>query len=344
MSRKDKDKKDKDKQKEELSKILPKPLNIRDYEMSKTIGIGSHSIIKLAKTQQSNKFYAIKKMKKTEIIELGLVDRVWHEIKALGTAESLYLEKFQGFGLDDKYIYIVTELLSGGSLFDLLRKETKLPFPQTLNYAGQVVVMLETLHAKNIIYRDLRPENLLMDYKGFLRLIDFGFAKVLTENKTYTVCGIPEYLAPEIILNIGYGKEADWWAFGCLVYELMVGLSPFYESDPILIFKRIIKGDVKFPPNFAPCAKSLIKHCLERDIGKRYGSLTRGITDIKGHRFFTGFDWNGCAKQRGKQLYVPNLSNADDLSLLNIINDEEEEAHAVISDKDLFEDWVKKKN
>ena len=339
MSRKDKEKH----KKEEFSKILPKPINMREYEMSKTIGIGSHSIIKLAKTQQSNKFYAIKKMKKSEIVELGLVDRVWHEIKSLGLAESLYLEKFQGFGLDDKYIYIVTELVNGGSLFDLLRKETKFSFPQVLNYAGQVVVMLETLHAKKIIYRDLRPENLLIDYKGFLRLIDFGFAKV-TENKTYTVCGIPEYLAPEILLNIGYGKEVDWWAFGCLVYELLVGLSPFYENDPILIFKRIIKGDVKFPPNFAPCAKSLIKHCLERDIGKRYGSLIRGIGDIKGHRFFAGFDWNGCAKQRGKQLYTPNISSGDDLSLLNIINDEEEEARPVISEKDWFEDWIAKKN
>jgi serine/threonine protein kinase len=88
------------------------------------------------------------------------------------------------------------------------------------------------------------------------------------------------------LLNIGYGKEVDWWAFGCLIYELLVGLSPFYENDPILIFKRIIKGDVKFPLNFSPCAKSLIKHCFERDLGKRCGSLIRGIGDIKGHRFF----------------------------------------------------------
>ena len=335
-------KKDKEKEKD-LSKNLPKPLNIKDYEMSKIIGIGSHCVIRLAKTQQSNKFYAIKKIKKSEIIELGLVDRIWHEIKALSLSESLYIEKYQGFALDEKYIYIVTELITGGCLFDYLRNEKKFSFPQTVNYAGQIVIMLETLHSKNIIYRDLRPENFLIDYKGFLRMIDFGFAKV-TENKTYTICGIPEYLAPEIILNIGYGREVDWWAFGCLVYEFLVGLSPFHEKDPIVSFKRILKGDLKFPSNFAPCAKSLIKHCLERDIGKRYGCLSRGVGDIKGHRFFAGFDWNGCAKQRGKQTYVPNLSNADDLTLLTIINEEEEEAMPVLSEKDLFEDWIKKKN
>ena len=200
--------------------------------------------------------------------------------------------------------------------------------------------MIDALHAKKIIYRNLRPENLLIDHKGYLKLIDFSLAKVC-EGKTYTVCGIPEYLAPEIILNIGHGKEVDWWAFGCLLYEFLVGLTPFYENDPILIFKRILKGDVKFPSNFPPSAKSLIKHLLERDIGKRYGCLNRGIADIKGHRFYAGFDWNGCAKQRGKQLFVPNLSTMDDLSLLHIFNDEEEEAHSIIPEEDPFEEWVK---
>ena len=143
MSRKEK------KEKEDLSKYLPKPLNIREYELSKTIGIGSHSIIKLAKTQQSNKFYAIKKIKKTDMITLGLVERLWNEIKALSLCENaLYIEKYQGFALDNKYIYIVTELVTGGSLYERLRKEIKFTFPQVLNYSAQVVVMLEALHTK----------------------------------------------------------------------------------------------------------------------------------------------------------------------------------------------------
>ena len=335
--------KNKEKEKEDLSKYLPKPINIREYELSKTIGIGSHSIVKLAKTQQSNKFYAVKKIKKSDMIKLNLVERLWNEIKSLSLAENAFIEKYQGFGQDNKYIYIVTELVTGGSLYEKLRKEVNLSFPLVLNYSAQIVIMLEALHAKNVIYRDLRPENLLFDHKGFLKLIDFGFAKVC-EGRTFTVCGIPEYLAPEILLNIGHGKEADWWAFGCLLFEMMVGLSPFYENDPVLIFKRIIKGDLRFPSNFAPSAKSLIKHLLERDIGKRYGCLSRGVGDIKGHRFFVGFDWNGCAKQKGKQIYVPNLANMDDLSLLHIINEEEEEAHAIIPEEDPFENWIKKKS
>ena len=201
--------------------------------------------------------------------------------------------------------------------------------------------MLELLHSRNIIYRDVRPENLLLDHKGFLRLIDFGFAKIC-EGKTYTICGTPEYMAPEIILNQGYGKEADWWAFGCFLYELLVGITPFFENDPILIFKRALKGDIKFPSNFPASAKSIIKHLLERDISKRYGCLTRGVNDIKQHRFYKELDWNAISKHRGKPPYIPPVANSEDLSLLNIINEDEEEAKVVDPGEDPFSNWIKK--
>ena len=197
------------------------------------------------------------------------------------------------------------------------------------------------MHSKNIIYRDLRPENLLIDHKGFLRLVDFGFAKI-TDRKTYTICGTPEYMAPEMILNKGYGKGVDWWSFGCFLYELLVGITPFFANDPVLIFKRILKGDIKFPTNFPASAKSLIKHCLEKDAGIRYGCLTRGVNDIKGHKFFKDFDWNALAKQRGKPPYLPPLTNNEGISLLNIITDEEEEAPSIDPNEDPFDDWIKK--
>lgn len=113
-------------------KILPKPINIRDYELSKTIGIGSHSIIKLAKAQQTNKFYAVKKIRKDEIIKLGLVDHIRNEIKTLSLPDCVFIEKYQGFSLDEKYIYIASELVLGGDLCNLLRKEVKFSIPQTL--------------------------------------------------------------------------------------------------------------------------------------------------------------------------------------------------------------------
>ena len=329
--------------KQKIPKYLPKNLNIRDYEIRQTIKKGCHSIIKLAKAMTSNKFFVLKKLKKSEILSLNLKNRIHNEIISLSLCESNFIQKYQGFALDDKYIYILTELVTGGGLYPLLREEGRFPLPQARTYAAEVVLILEYLHSRNIIYRDLRPENFLFDHKGFLKLIDFGFAKVL-EGQTYTVCGIPEYLAPEILLNKGYGKEIDWWAFGCFLYELLVGISPFFEKDPILIFKRIIKRDIKFPSNFPPSAKSLIKHCLEPDIGNRYGGLIRGIDQIKQHRFFEGVDWNSLSKQKGKQIYTPDVENADDMKLLNFINyDEEDTNYSNNTEQDPFEDWIKKR-
>jgi len=116
-------------------------------------------------------------------------------------------------------------------------------------FAAQVVSMFEYLHSKNIIYRDLKPENILIDEDGYLKLTDFGFAKYV-ESRTYTLCGTPEYLAPEMLLNKGHGKPVDWWTFGILLYEMLAGIDPFSDDDPMLIYQKILKGKVKFPRSF----------------------------------------------------------------------------------------------
>lgn len=152
-------------------------------------------------------------------------------------------------------------------------------------------MMFEYCHSKNIIYRDLKPENLLIADDGYLKLTDFGFAKVV-EGRTYTLCGTPEYLAPEILLNKGHGKAVDWWTLGILIYECNAGIDPFTDEDPMAIYQKILKGKVKFPRNFDKNAKSLVKHLLVADLSKRYGNLKNGANDIKNHRWYAGIDWN----------------------------------------------------
>ena len=147
--------------------------------------------------------------------------------------------------------------------------------------------MFEYLHSKNIIYRDLKPENILMAADGYLKLTDFGFAKYC-DSRTYTLCGTPEYLAPEILLNKGHGKPVDWWCLGILIYEMLagkikiiiisikIGIDPFNDEDPMAIYQKILKGKVKFPRDFDKNAKSLVKHLLVADLTKRYGNLKGG--------------------------------------------------------------------
>lgn len=173
-------------------------------------------------------------------------------------------------------------------------------------YAAQIICIFEYLHSKNIIYRDLKPENILIDRLGYLKLTDFGFAKVV-EGRTYTLCGTPEYLSPEIILNKGHGKPVDWWTLGVLLYEMIAGIDPFSDDDPMMVYQKILKGKVKFPSGFDSNAKSLIKHLLESDLTKRYGNLKGGVDDIKNHRLFKSFNWTGIFDKKISAPYLPKV-------------------------------------
>lgn len=127
------------------------------------------------------------------------------------------------------------DYIAGGELFTYLRTEGKLDPEHAMQYSSQVCLMFEYLHSKNIIYRDLKPENILIDNEGYLKLTDFGFAKYC-ETRTYTLCGTPEYLAPEVLLNKGHGKPVDWWTLGILTYEMIAGIDPFNDDDPMAIY------------------------------------------------------------------------------------------------------------
>ena len=156
-----------------------------------------------------------------------------------------------GINQDNTWLFILLDYINGGELFTYMKTEDKFDSATTRFYASQVVLMFEYLHSKDIVYRDLKPENLLVNTNGYLKLVDFGFAKYC-KSHTYTLCGTPEYLAPEILLNKGHGKPVDWWCLGILIYEMMVGQAPFTDDDPMKVYQLILKGHVKFPHGFDP--------------------------------------------------------------------------------------------
>jgi protein kinase X len=176
-------------------------------------------------------------------------------------------------------------------------------------------LVFEYLHSENIIYRDLKPENILLHKSGYIKLSDFGFAKKLNpeeQNRTYTLCGTPEYLAPEILLNKGHGKAVDWWCLGIFIYELLSGTAPFNDEEPMIVYEKILSGKVKFRHNFHPPAKSLIKHLLQIDLSKRFGNLKDGSEDVKNHKFFKDVDFFKLSNMELMPFYVPRvLSNSD---------------------------------
>jgi len=145
---------------------------------------------------------------------------------------------------------------------------------------------------------------------GYLKMIDFGFAKVVTK-RTYTICGTPEYIAPEILLNQGHGKAVDWWCLGILVYEMLAGYPPFQDDDPMNIYRKIINTKPRYPDGFDSKLKSLVKHLLRRDLSKRFGNLKDGAEDIKGHRFFEDINFNDLLDRKLKTPYTPNSKDME---------------------------------
>lgn len=204
-------------------------------------------------------------------------------------------------------------------------------------YGAQIASVFEYLHSKDIVYRDLKPENIMIADDGYLKLIDFGFAKVV-KKRTYTICGTPEYIAPEILLNRGHSKPVDWWTFGILIYEMHAGHAPFVDDDPMNIYKKIINTKPKYPDGFDSKLKSLVKHLLRRDLSKRFGNMVGGVADIKEHRFFQSLDWNTLLAKKIDPPYIPDVGEPSSKES-SFIKDRERDAQAVAAATDPFLDW-----
>lgn len=190
-----------------------------------------------------------------------------------------FIVNLLGYCQDDKCVYLILEYISGGDFFGHLRSREKLDESTARFYAAQVLLSFEYLHSMDIIYRDLKPENLLLDEKGNLKIADFGFAKKI-EHRTFTLCGTPDYLAPEIILAKGHGKAVDWWTLGVLIYEMLAGIAPFADDDASAIYQKILEGKLTFPRHFSRSAKDLIRKLLTADLTKRVHQVIRQISMI----------------------------------------------------------------
>jgi len=177
------------------------------------------------------------------------------------------------------------------------------------------------MHGLKVVYRDLKPENLLLDEKGYLKMVDFGFAKVV-QDRTWTLCGTPEYLAPEIILNKGHAFGADWWCVGILTYECLTGTTPFVSNDPMEGYRKIIKCRVPWPANFTALAKDFMDRLIVVDPARRLGCLKNGPAGVKEHQWFNGLSWKELEAKSIQPPHVPKIKNHLDDSNFDEYEDE----------------------
>ena len=328
---------DKEREKSRKKKMKVK---IKDYEKLKTVGLGSYGRVRLCKHKKTGEIFVMKILKKSDIIKQKQVDHVYSEFNILSMLKHPFIVQLLGFNFEDpKYIYFILEYIQGGELFTLLRTKGSFPVPQTKFYIAHIITIFEYLHSKNIVYRDLKPENILINKNGYLKLTDFGFAKQLENEKTYTLCGTPEYLAPEIILNKGHGKAVDWWTLGILLYEMLVGIDPFSDDDPMKTYQKILKGKINFPKTIDKDAKSLIKHLLTQDTSKRFGCLKNGVKDILNHRFFEGFDWKNFVYLTMPAPFKPDVKSDDDTSNFEKYPESDTESPSIDKKNDPFLKW-----
>jgi CRP-like cAMP-binding protein len=304
----------------------------KDLEKIRTIGTGTFGRVILVRHRPTNQAFALKCMQKANIVETHQQKNVVYEKGIISECSHPFILKLHETFADQHQLYMLFELVQGGELWSLLyEKAFKVPkgvcgafdLPVARFYAANVAEALHYLQKMQVAYRDLKPENLVLDSAGYLKVVDFGFAKHVPfhkngtlQERSFTLCGTPEYLAPELVLNKGHGKAVDHWALGCLLYELIAGRTPFQHNDQNKIFEKILQGRalIKFHARFDADAKDLVLKLLEPNPALRIGSLAGGMQDVVNHPFFTHakFDWAAMVKKTMKAPYVPAIKDTFD--------------------------------
>ncbi|CAH8680580.1 cGMP-dependent protein kinase 2, variant 2 [Schistosoma haematobium] len=288
-----------------------------DLERITVLGVGGFGCVELVVwTKNRNKTFALKRMKKQHIVHTRQQEHICSERQIMLELRCPFICRLYCTYKDNKFVYMLLEACLGGELWTVLRNKGRFDDVMTRFVVACVLEAFTYLHTQGILYRDLKPENLLLDHKGYVKLCDFGFAKRVGHGKkTWTFCGTPEYVAPEIILNKGHDNSADYWSLGILIYELLTGSPPFTGTDPMKIYNVVLRGIdcVEFDPsNISRTATTLIKRLCAQNPAERLGYGRGGIIDIKQNKYFQGFDWIGLHRGTLAAPIQPTILGPDD--------------------------------
>jgi len=298
-------------------------VGIDDFEPLAVIGRGSFGKVLQVRYKVTGEIYAMKQLNKKSIIQRGEIQNTVTEKNILMQLNHPFLvQLYYSFQTATK-LYFVMDYINGGELFFHLQKEGIFSPERVKFYTAEIVLGIEYLHEKGIIYRDLKPENLLLSAEGHICMTDFGISKEglhCKDDRTSTFCGTPEYLAPEVLEGKRYGKEVDWWSLGTLMFEMLTSLPPFYAEDVQFMYSKIMKEKLDLEKKFKdPDVTSIIGGFLERDPAKRLSNPT----EIKKHPYFAGIDWERLRNKEIMPSYIPPVSDPSDIHLIDPMFTEE---------------------
>ncbi|BGP31666.1 hypothetical protein JCM10296v2_003440 [Rhodotorula toruloides] len=298
--------------------LLSRPkLTVDDFQILRRIGQGSFGQVFRVRKRDTKRIYAMKVIRKASITSAEALAQVLAERQVLArTIDSPFLVGLKFSFQSERELFLIQDYKSGGEMFQHLQRdggrfeEAKVRF-----YVAEIILALEYLHENNIVYRDLKPENCLLDGSGHVVLCDFGLSKLLVspDEKCRTLCGTTAFVAPEVLLDVGYSYPADWWSLGVLLFEMCFGWSPFYCESRIEEYERILGMEIKIPSRkgYGPELKDLLLKLLERDPEKRLGS-TGDASSIKAHPFFSPIDWDKLALRQVSPPFKPPTHADDD--------------------------------
>merc|ERR1712096_157836 len=294
--------------------------SLNDFEVLYGIGAGSFATVWLGRDKKSEQTFALKRMSKSGIEDTQQQEHVANERDILSTVNCGFVVSLRSTFQDPRFVYMVLDVGLGGDMFTYLEGEGggRLGEKKAVFFMGCVVLAFEYLHRKQIVYRDLKPENLVLDFRGYLKLCDLGFAKkIAPSERTYTVCGTPVYLAPEVIIGKGHASPVDWWTSGIFLYELITGYPPFDESNLVNTYDAILHRAPKFKKKYfkTDSLQQLIKGLLNKKPNQRFGHSALDIkTRIKQHKWFKqqGLDWGKLQRGEIPSPYRPRLKNDQD--------------------------------
>ncbi|KAM8930357.1 protein kinase C delta type isoform 2-T2 [Pelodytes ibericus] len=281
------------------------------FTFHKVLGKGSFGKVLLAELKGKNEYFAIKVLKKDVVLIDDDVECTMVEKRVLALAwENPFLTHIHCSFQTKEHLFFVMEFLNGGDLMFHIQDKGRFDLYRATFYAAEIIVGLQFLHSKGIIYRDLKLDNIMLDREGHIKIADFGMCKesVFGDNKASTFCGTPDYIAPEILLGLKYTFSVDWWSFGVLLYEMLIGQSPFHGDDEDELFESIRVDSPHFPRWITKESKDILEKLFERDPLKRLGI----IGNIRIHPFFKTINWTALEKKEVEPPFRPKVKSASD--------------------------------
>jgi serine/threonine protein kinase len=288
-----------------------------DFDILRVIGRGTYGKVQLVKSHMDDKLYAMKTMSKRLLSEHEQIEQTLTERNVLLQVEHPFMVRAHCSFQSATKVFMILDYVPGGELFQRLREEGVFSESRTQLYAAEILLSLGYLHRMGLVYRDLKPENILVDADGHIRITDFGLVKPKMESSkstTSTFCGTPEYVAPEMLVGKPYTKSVDWWSFGILVFEMLVGIPPFYNENTNAMYKSILYDDLTFPTSVSSVAQDLITRLLNRNPWSRLGASDEDYKEIQRHHFFDGCNWDDISNKSVDPEWKPVLRAEADTS------------------------------